>query len=154
MPGSPPPQPACAGSRRRSKRPSIGTKSLTAWGASAEGKHSSIGGRTSGSAKTSSGPPERAANRSRSPQVTVALIRVTPSWLSSTWAVATDPPSRRTTTLTSPGPGAAADRKCALVASGSGLPGSSARRALPMSASRNPPLTPPPTTQPAGTSTA
>ncbi len=51
----------------------------------------------------------RAANRARSPQVARAVIRVVPSWTSSTAAVATEPPSRRTSTATVAGPGVEAE---------------------------------------------
>ena len=69
----------------------------------------SSGGGSSGSAAVVRTSGARSANRARSPQVASAVIREVPSWTTPTAAVATDPPSRRTSTETVAGPGVDAE---------------------------------------------
>ena len=104
--GCPTAQPTCSGWKRMSKRCSIGAARRTSSGASACETHSSGGGITGSSAVVRTSSP----SRPRSPYVASAVSRASSPCRRSAAAVATLPPSRRTSTLTVAGPGTEADR--------------------------------------------
>ena len=104
--GLPTAQPTWSGWKSISKRSISGANARTSAGAIEFGTHSSRGGRCGSTAVVRTSSP----SRPRSPTVASAVIRVTPSWLRSTAAVARLPPSRRTSMLTVAGPGVEAER--------------------------------------------